>query len=245
MLFRSGVEPVTHGGDTYEPAPIGRKEFETKSEAQRANLEITISLNDPLAQTLMITNGQNRISVTLFERDKDNVVSVSWKGRLLGISPDTGSLTLNCESIFTSLRRPGLRARYQKTCRHPLYGQGCFVDKNAYATVGTLAAITNRIITVSAAAGQTDGYYLGGMVRDPSGALSFITNHVGSQLTLQRIPYTMASAFLSTGSATVVTIYPGCDHTLETCWAKFSNGLNCGCFKWIPSKNPMGGSSIV
>lgn len=243
--YTSGVETVAYLGDDYTPAPIGRKEFETKNELTRANLDVTLGLSDALSSRILATSGETRLSLTIFERDKSSTMSVVWKGRLTGHTPDMANITLAFESIFTSLRRPGLRARYQKTCRHALYGKGCRLDPEDFATAGTLAAIDNRTITVAAASGQPDGYYLGGMVRDPSGALAFIVDHVGSDLTLQRVPYSMAQAFDDTGPATVVSIYPGCDHSLDTCWSKFDNGLNCGCFKWIPTKNPMGGSSIV
>ena len=33
--------------------------------------------------------------------------------------------TLKCEPIASSLKRPGLRARYQLLCRHVLYSSGC------------------------------------------------------------------------------------------------------------------------
>lgn len=244
-LYTSGVEEVVYNTETYVPAPIGRKEFETKNEISRSNLEINLGIDDDLSQHIMLTGGQNRISLTIFERDKDGNMSVTWKGRFMALQPDTTIVVLNFESIFTSLRRPGLRAKFQRTCRHALYGRGCRLDPEDFATAGTIASITNRTIAVAAADAQPDGYYTGGMVRDPSGALAFIVAHVGSALTLQRVPYTMLAAFEDTGIATAVTIYPGCDHTLETCWDKFDNGLNCGCFKFIPNKNPMGGSSIV
>ena len=39
--------------------------------------------------------------------------------------------------------------------------------------------------------------------------------------------------------------YPGCDHTLATCAAKFGNQLNYGGFPYIPVKNPFTGDAIV
>ncbi|WP_303678184.1 phage BR0599 family protein [Ralstonia mannitolilytica] len=39
--------------------------------------------------------------------------------------------------------------------------------------------------------------------------------------------------------------YPGCDHTLTTCAAKFGNQLNYGGFPFIPVKNPFTGDAIV
>ena len=77
------------------------------------------------------------------------------------------------------------------------------------------------------------------------GSLGYITGHTGTQITIQRMPYSLITQFEDEGAGTAISLYPGCDHTRETCKAKFDNLLNYGGFDWIPAKNPMGGSSIV
>jgi hypothetical protein len=43
----------------------------------------------------------------------------------------------------------------------------------------------------------------------------------------------------------VVTLYPGCDHTLGAAGcAKFANTDNFGGTPFIPNKNPFGGTAI-
>src|SRR5690606_18760143 len=90
------------------------------------------------------------------------------------------------ESIFTSLRRPGLRARYSKTCRYFLYGKGCNLNPESFFVAGLVQDLSGPVVTVAEAALQPDGYYLGGMLRDEIGILGFIVKHVGSVVTLQR-----------------------------------------------------------
>ncbi len=41
-----------------------------------------------------------------------------------------------------------------------------------------------------------------------------------------------------------VSVYPGCDHTLATCSAKFGNVARYGGFPYFPQKNPFGGDPI-
>lgn len=246
--FTSAPDEQTYnagdGVENYIPMPLGRTEIQQKQEITKASLDVTLDIENDLAIKLISAYTENVLSLTVFTK-YPALTQVAWKGRLAGIQPGDATVKLVFESIFTSLRRAGLRARFQKTCRHALYGRGCNLDPEDFATIATLDDLDGRVLTVPEAALQSNGYYLGGMVRDPSGALAYIVNHVGTSLTLQRVPYTLQQEFAANGAGVALTIYPGCDHTLETCWAKFVNGLNFGGFPWIPAKNPMGGSSIV
>lgn len=232
------------GEERYTATSIGRGSFEQKKELVRANLDVRLPLDHPLAVSLLTSFSEQIVGLTIFTK-RDATVDVSWKGSLAGVKPEDASVTLGFESIFTSLRRAGLRARFQRSCRHALYGRGCRLDPEAFAVAATLSAITGRTLTVPAAAGQPDGYYTGGMVRDPDQFLAYVVNHVGTALTLQRVPYSLSSGFAAAGVGMAVTLYPGCDHSRAVCLAKFNNLLNYGGFDWIPEKNPMGGNSIV
>ena len=76
------------------------------------------------------------------------------------------------------------------------------------------------------------------MLETEEGFLRYITQHDGDQITLMSaIPSLVESIEGSDGQA-AVTLYPGCDHTLNDCINKFDNRDNYGGFQWIPSKNP-------
>lgn len=232
------------GTERYVSTAIGRGGYDQKNEISKSNMELELSLEHPLAVMLLMSYFEQIITLTMFT-DRDGVISTSWKGRLSAVKPSDNSLTLNFESVFTSLRRPGLRARFQKSCRYALYGRGCFLDPEDFVLNTTLSAISGRTLTVPGASGQANGYYTGGMIRAPDGALSYVVSHSGTSITVQRVSSSMATAFASTGAATAVKLYPGCDHSRATCAAKFSNGVRYGGFDWIPEKNPLGGNSIV
>lgn len=243
-LLTSAEKRQSYGGETYLPVAMGRGETQQKNSLAKADLEVWLPFDHSLAQLLLRSLYDQVISLTLYNNDAGDV-SVVWKGRLASIKPDHQKLTLSFESIFTSLRRPGLRARFQKSCRHALYHRGCWLDPEDFATAATLTAINGPVLTVPEAAGQEDGYFTGGMIRSADGALGFVISHQGDQLVTQRLPQNFLDQFDEGGAGTAVTIYPGCDHTRATCIAKFDNLLNYGGFDWIPTKNPMGGSSIV
>lgn len=242
--FTSGNQTVTYSGEDYLPTAISRSTIESRNELVRANLDIKVSLTNVAALRWMSDNGENIVTLSIFERDRSNVFSVAWKGRLVSIVPGMEDITLRFESIFTSLRRAGLRARYQRSCRHALYGRGCTLDPEDFADTVSLTDIDSTVVTIPLAADKEDGYYFGGMLRSPDGVLSYIISHVGEMITLQRTSFSLISA-AEEGLPITVKLYPGCDHSRATCNTKFDNLLNYGGFDFIPQKNPMGGSSIV
>lgn len=253
--YTSGDTPVTYLGDVYEPVPIGRSGIEQTQDINKNDLQIKFARDNPMALLHLQYALDSVISVTVFQRDEEGCFFVFWKGRTTGARGAGSEVTLVCESVFTSLRRPGLRARYQKTCRHALYSRGCMLDPEDFAVVAPVTAAAGNVVTVPAAALQLDGWYLGGMLRAEDGSLRLITAHAGSQLTLSRPIEILITAVPAAGyglsygqwygGEVVVKIYPGCDRVRATCESKFDNLDNFGGFPWIPTKNPFGGSSIV
>jgi uncharacterized phage protein (TIGR02218 family) len=108
----------------------------------------------------------------------------------------------------------------------------CGVDPDAFATAGTVGAIAadGVTLTISAASGQADGYYTAGMLKFGS-EYGFIRSHVGSTIVLFR-------AVPSLAVSSSVTLYAGCDRSLQTCTDKFGNTENFLGFPFIPDRNP-------
>ena len=156
------------------------------------------------------------------------MASVVWSGSLAKI---------RCESIFTALKRPGLRAHYQTGCRHALFDAGCGVNNQTFLLTGTVAAVSGLTVRSSAFLSRPAGWLTGGYLR-VAGVPRMILAHSGESVTL--------SAILS-GLAVGVAFeaFAGCDRTLATCQTKFGNAINFGGFPWIPAKNPFTGDAIV
>lgn len=242
--YTSGNEEVTYNGEVYEVVSINRTEAEVKNEISKANIEVDLPLSNEVAIRWMQDNGERMVSLTIFERDKGGAFNVIWKGRLASIQPGMQSATLNMESIFTSLRRPGLRSRYQLGCRHALYGRGCNLDPEDFAVPSFVTVANNRVLTIPQAAEYDNGYFVGGMLRAPDQTLSYVIGHISSVITLQRMSFSLSQA-ITTGLPLAVKLYPGCEHTRPVCNTKFDNLLNYGGCDFIPSTNPVAGSSIV
>lgn len=252
--WTSGQDPVQFNGELYVPTPISRGQMESKDEISKANIEIELDLDNPMGRRWLSEFMDVIITLSLYEQDEDDDIHIVWKGRLASVKPAMSEIKLSFESVFTSLRRPGLRARYQRSCRHMLYGRGCALNKELWAVRGTLVAATSMVATVPEAASYPDGWFTTGVIEAPDGTLRFIAHHEGDTITLLSPSESLAKAVANDGyglsygmfyGGAGVRLFPGCDRTRSTCDGKYNNLNNYGGFDWIPTRNPFDGSSII
>lgn len=238
--YCSAAESVLHAGMTFQPAAIERDRVKQTTDAFKNDLRITLPRALPFAARCLGTVGEDVTTLTIYRGHAgDGEFIAYWKGRLVGAEASANEVVLECESVFTSIRRPGLRARFEYGCRHPLYSPQCGVFASAYDTDGTVASIapSGLQLVSAAAAAQAVGYYTGGILA-VGGVRRFIVTHAaGGALTLSR-----AVPGLLVGAA--IKLYPGCDHTRTACADKFSSLDNFGGFPWIPTRNPFDGGSL-
>ena len=231
----------------WEPAAIAHGDVVQTSEIERGRLEITLPLSHPFARRFLAPMGNTPVTLTIF-RGHEQVPGETvahWKGRIVGAEVEGARIVLAAESLFTTLRRAGVRAKYQRLCRHALYGRGCTLDIGLFETPGTVTAVAGASVTVFEAAGVPDGWWRGGVLRFGV-ALGFVIGHAGAVLALSR-PMPELSAALADPPTDPVTVAlaPGCDLRPETCRAKFGNLANFGGFPELKGQNPFGGRSIV
>ncbi|WP_210879931.1 phage BR0599 family protein [Roseovarius autotrophicus] len=257
--FTSRSTPWTSagsGGDmiSWEPAAVAHGDVVQTSEIERGRLELTWPLSHPFARRFLAPLSNTPVTLTIF-RGHEQVLGETvahWKGRVVGAEVEGQRILLQAESIFSTLRRAGVRAKYQRLCRHALYGRGCGLDIALHWLTGTVTAVAANAVTVPETADQPDGWFRGGVLRFGV-QLGFITGHAGAVLTLSRPMPELATAFATpeidpdTGEPlpVLLDIAPGCDLRAATCAAKFGNLLNFGGFPEIPGRNPLGGGSIV
>ena len=240
-FLTSSDSDIEYLGDTYISTAIGRSEAEIRNELARSNLEVSLSIDHELSQRYMTSINEDIVSLTIFTDDGEDIF-VTWKGRLASVKPEGAKMKLIFESIYTSLRRPGLRRRFQRNCPHVLYGRGCKADMSIFEESSTATAVAGSIVTCPAADGFADGYFVGGILKAPDETMRFIVSHVGTQIGLAREIESLTEAI--SGGVQNVKLYPGCDRTREMCNDRFLNILNNGSFAFIPIRNPFGGSSF-
>lgn len=248
--YTSTAFPVTYGGHEWTPTPITPGNVTQSGDLTKDTLSLKFPRGHEFARQFLGYTPDLVTTVTVFRghlNDPDGQFVAYWKGRVASFKAATGGgLSVECEPIFTSLRRPGLRARWQRSCRFALYHRGCRLNAEDFGTDGICTVADGANITVPEAAALPDGWLVGGMLKSPDGVLRYIVTHSGDSIGLIR-PVESMNALVNDPDAgpVAVRLYPGCDHTRDTCKNKFNNLGNFGGFPWIPTKNPFGGSSIV
>lgn len=240
--YTSHAKPVSFNNFIFKPLNITRDEVETSDDSFKGTLTLSLPRTDPLAVELIGATLEIPMVITLFRGhlvgNQVENVSVYWKGRIVTTKAQDNEIKVDCESVFTSLKRAGLRARYEKTCRHEVFDRGCKVNEANFRKVATIDAVNVMHITLSGEAAPI-GYYTAGMVIFSDGTTRLITKHEAQgEITISR-PHPNAQP------GERVTLLPGCDHSIDTCKNKFNNYINYGGWPYIPIKNPFGGSSFT
>ncbi|MCA9325802.1 DUF2163 domain-containing protein, partial [Candidatus Saccharibacteria bacterium] len=146
LTWRYALVPFTVSalGETWVPSTISAGAVNQTPEMAKNILSMKFPRDHEFARTFLWSPPDQVTSVTMYRGhlgDPDNEYITTWKGRVANARADGDEITLECEHIFTSLRRPGLRARFQKSCRHALYGRGCNLDQETFAVAGTCTAV--------------------------------------------------------------------------------------------------------
>lgn len=235
---------VSDSNYTFTPAPIAMSKVRQTNELAKDPLKIMVPRDHELAALFLGAVPETITTVSVFRlhrSDTSEGFEFYWKGRVAGVAGEGDRVELNCENIFSAMRRTGLRARYQRKCRHALYQRGCNINDYDYAQIVEVTAASGYSVTVPEIADSNDdGYYTGGMIETADGTLRYIIRQDGSTLTLIQPHQSLIESLQGSVGTLTVTLYPGCDHTRNTCKTKFNNLDNFGGFPWIPSRNPFG-----
>jgi uncharacterized phage protein (TIGR02218 family) len=154
-----------------------------------------------------------------------------FKGRLgvvNEIGRTTAKLTVNSDLVLLDIDMP--RNIYQPTCLHTLYDSGCTLVKNAFGTNGTVG-LGSTASTISWAGASTN--FVQGSITFTSGVNAGATATVGAAVA--GLSLTLLYPLESVPArGDGFTVYFGCDHTPETCLAKFNNLINFRGFPYVP-----------
>jgi uncharacterized phage protein (TIGR02218 family) len=243
LRYTSAARDLEIDSVDWVAAALSRSEVEETADIAKSSLSITCPPDFAVSELFSVAPPDEVITLTVYRTQSADLSDkqVIWAGRVLNASWSSGKSELTCESVFTSLKRPGLRRLYGRNCQHALYGLECGVSQITFRVPVTLDTIDGITMLSPDFASFADGYFSGGKVEwvDGGGVTRRrgIKTHVGNTATITH-PFTD----IANGAA--VFAFPGCDHTLATCDTKFSNSLNHGGFPTMGGKNPFGQSSV-
>lgn len=238
--YTSADGDVSYAGNTYTAVPIARGAVEATSETARLALEITCARSLGVLDLFSTLPPDEIVAVTMRRLHAGDGEAITlWMGRILNVTLNSAAAKIHCESVYTSLKRTGLRRLYQMACPHVVCGPGCGLTRATYKAIKTVATVAGTTLTFSAI-GAADNYYTGGYLEWTSGGV------VSRRAIRQQLAGVVEISFPLPGltASASVDLYPGCDHTLATCTSKFSNSLNYGGMPYFPPKNPFNGTPI-
>jgi len=235
-LYCTGLNEITYNGQLYTPEMLNRGEIKQSENAFDREVNIEVSRNNDFAQEFIPAPLEKKTAVTIF-RGHNNEFITFFKGFVKVVAFSDKTATIKCVPITSSLKRVGLKRKFQIQCAYPLYSVGCTVNKESFKVTSTLASVSGLNVTSAVFATKADGWFVGGEFVC-NNARRLILEHTGSTIKL-------SATIIGMSASDSFTAYAGCDHCLETCNDKFSNKLNYGGQPYIPTKNPFSGDAIV
>lgn len=240
--YTSADRSVHYDGHEWLPLAISDDGRRMTGEVSADKLKITVPADTPVAQLFRGTPPSDEIFLTVRDFDAGaDEAEVAWVGSVSSVSwPRLDTAELSCDSLSASMRREGLRLRYERACPHSVYDYECGVQRTDHGLAVTITALDGagiRIAPVAPGALPDITIYSYGAVEwpvDGTTELRGLDSAAGDRLVLLG-----GTAGLAVGDT--VTIYPGCDGTRATCDSRFGNLLNHGGFPHMPGESLFGG----
>jgi hypothetical protein len=239
--YTSADETVTIAGETYTPIPVSRSNVKAGThEDDSISLDLELPFDTDVILDYAFAQTPPKLILTVYrlqgEDPTGDAWSTYWTGRVRGFSATDRGVKIQVPSIFSlALAGEVTNAYYQVPCNHVLYGPRCTVDADANKFVTTVQTYDGTNISVIGEP-TTDNDLVGGELVCPrTGERRRILSNAGSAITV-------GYQFVDLQPGDEVFLYRGCDHSLETCKAKFNNVINHGGFKYIPPDSPFEGT---
>jgi hypothetical protein len=243
--FTSSNEIEVWNGDIYLPRVVGRTDVQDKATTTKNKLSVKFPLTDDLAIHFLKSPVDFAARLDLFSKDEDGEYDAEWRGALIAVTPNDKEIVLDFNNIFSGNRRVGARPTYSRSCRHAVYDPGCRLvfDDHKVAAHVTAISTDGFTMTIPEADSFADGALNAGVLVMPDNTMRYISNHVGSTITIIRPSPSLQEAFAAANPVDVF-IAIGCNQATAWCNDVLNNIFNYGGFPNIPLTLPTG-SSIV
>lgn len=244
LRWSCGDVAVSYGGSTWVPGPlVERDNVRLSTGVEVTSCSVTFHADDsvtvlgvPLLQAARrgLLGGATVTVQKGFTDDPGNPIAGLvhiFEGRIGDVEINSTSVQCEVKSYTELLDTMVPRNVYQASCLHTLYGPGCGVAKAPNGVSLSVQSGSSAVVLLCAVAGA-GAYDLGELVFTSginAGVRRAVKRHSAGQLTLS-FPLPEAPAV---GDS--FTVYKGCDKTLSTCSATFSNLGRFRGFPFVPA----------
>lgn len=235
--YTDAEQPISFGGVTYQPIPVDRDSVTSSGTLDKTTLKIVMPTDTPVVELFRVYPPSEVVGVTIFQGHSfDLDFKAAWSGKALSCSRAYHKATIACEPISTSMKRPGLRRRYQRGCPHVLYGDRCRILRENFSRNTVVATVDGPYVTLPSGFNGpfSENQFANGMFSCRGERRQILkVSHLENALII-------SGAIPGMVHNDPVTITLGCAHTMNDCRDVFNNIQNYGGQPWIPTKNPIG-----
>ena len=238
--YTDNETPIVFTGRTYRPIPVDRGALATSGTLDKSTLQVDLPHDTEVAELFRVFPPSDIVTLTVFQGHEDAAEFLAvWTGRVISCARNNTTAQVMAEPVSTSMKRPGLRRRFQYGCPHALYGPKCRVNRAAFTRVATVSAISRTTITLEAGwNGAFDkARFVDGMIEWVNGTASELRSIKQVDAGANQILINGSAPGLSVGETLSISL--GCNHLEDGCQV-FDNLPNFGGCPWIPKRNPIG-----
>lgn len=224
VQFDSGA-----GVQTFTAIPISRNSVSADDRAAGKSLVVSLPVDTTLARTEVLQIGYRGLQLTVWRMHRASGFSAGiWKGKVVGWNIKGRMVALNVPNKYAQRMNDNLpRLQYQPYCNNVLFDSVCQRSRLNFTEpttldVGTGISTDGKTLTLSSigitAKYETVGWADGGdIVHDATGERRMIISHNDVVIKIMQ-PF---NGVVANGDA--VTVYAGCNHSLDHCVNKFTN----------------------
>ncbi|MDG3394307.1 phage BR0599 family protein [Vibrio parahaemolyticus] len=152
-------------GITYFPEPLSADRIISKGSADESAFNIQCAPDFGPVQLFKGGIPAEQIHVEILREDEITKQRlVVFKGKVLANPKSTGTVSLACNSIMSSLNRNILPASYRASCNHTLFSGGCGLVEAEWRDEVTVSAISGSGMTLQIDSAREDGYLANGLL---------------------------------------------------------------------------------
>ncbi len=231
QYYCNSNEIITYMGNSYTPATIERKGISYNSELETTTLGLSVAIVESPFYEFLIDHFHEEIKINIYRYFSYNDgVAPLYSGILDDVTVSGSAASVTIAGIESFLLQTVPRFYYQPACNNTLFDTFCTLTDSDYDVNEAITAISTDGLTLSGSFSTTTNYLLYGQA--VFGTERRMIVYHSSTIIKIRFP------FSSLETDDVITVYPGCDKTLDQCVARFNNKVNFLGFPYIPKKNP-------
>lgn len=233
--YTDSENPITFDGVTYLPVPLDRDSVTSSGNLDKTILKITLPVSAEIVELFRVFPPSEVVKVIVLQgHDGETEFLAVWSGVVLSCARAKSKAALSCQPVSMSMKRPGLRRRFQYGCPHLLYGPYCRLTRADFTVTANAISVSGSFLTMA------DGWQGAFSAARFVGGIIVIGDAVRSILQVAESENILVIGGPVAGfTAGSVSLSLGCAHNLTDC-GLFENVVNFGGHPWIPSVNPVG-----